>query len=491
MKEKYNISGTLGVSDQYDLDGYQVWGTYWSTPYIPSKIHAGIPSQDSKGAIDLVTFRWAHRDPLNGYLSPTSFEASIYSTQDYQRLGEDITYFEKLLNLYSKKSSLNDFGQITVGLEGDFLPDTYSEIYSDQLDSVLKLQNEGVAITSMKEFSKWYLDRYQVSPPHTIASDDVLGSEREVFWYQSPNYRVGVIYNKEGHDAEIVDLRDYFSNFAEPFFKSPNKQYSLYINLPYLIDSVIDKSSRALIDTGELISVEKLDDEIVLSFERGKLSFSQKGMRADGFTLPENVSSAGRINYQYDVKGIEFRSFALNVPFTIERRIEAFKIPIALVFVFLGIVSIKFLGRSRSLSKYFLIVSVLVFGLYLFSSTKPYYVGQAEADALTVLSRLPKGRVLVYDKDCLRCNFETLKPAAAAGLKSYVAQYGKKEIITDFSFVTSENSKKARQVLVDLGVDYIYLAKYEDYIEYIPYPEDLGLEPLYRNANAEIWRVSK
>ena len=48
MQEKYGITGVLGVSDQYDLDSYSVWGTFWSTPFYPSKFHAATPASDSQ-----------------------------------------------------------------------------------------------------------------------------------------------------------------------------------------------------------------------------------------------------------------------------------------------------------------------------------------------------------------------------------------------------------------------------------------------------------
>src|SRR3990167_5846096 len=105
MQEKYGITGVLGLSDQFDLDGYQVWGTPYSTPFYPNKFHAGIPDQDSD-KLDIVAFRWAARDPLNGYISPSQKQASLYSIQDYPQVGtsDPDNYFEKLIELYSVRS---------------------------------------------------------------------------------------------------------------------------------------------------------------------------------------------------------------------------------------------------------------------------------------------------------------------------------------------------------------------------------------------------
>ena len=112
-------------------------------------------------------------------------------------------------------------------------------------------------------------------------------------------------------------------------------------------------------------------------------------------------------------------------------------------------------------------------------------------DGLSVLSRLPRGRVLTYDKDCLRCSFETpYNPAAAGGVKSYVERLSWQETLVDFSFAIARTSQDARKIIKDRDVYYIYLVKYEDYIEHLPYlPQDLGLSKIYENANVEIFRV--
>ncbi len=108
-----------------------------------------------------------------------------------------------------------------------------------------------------------------------------------------------------------------------------------------------------------------------------------------------------------------------------------------------------------------------------------------------VLKKLRMGKVLVYDKDCLKCAFVSqYKPAAAAGKKSYVAKFSGKPTDIDLSFLLSKTSSAARKILKDQGIKYVYLAKYENYIESLPYlPQDLGLKRIYENANATIWEV--
>jgi hypothetical protein len=101
------------------------------------------------------------------------------------------------------------------------------------------------------------------------------------------------------------------------------------------------------------------------------------------------------------------------------------------------------------------------------------------------------GNVLSFDRDCIKCAFTSqYKPAAAAGKKSYISLFTNKPVQIDISFLLARSSINAKSILKKKNIRYIYLSKYEDYIESLPYlPQDLGLKRIYQNANAEIWKV--
>ncbi|MBI4157233.1 hypothetical protein HY502_00065, partial [Candidatus Woesebacteria bacterium] len=205
MSKKYGITANLGLADQYSTDGYQVWGGFWQAPFYPSKFHAGIPAQSQEVKLDIVTIQWAARDPFNGYKN------SLYSTQDYSisRVGLTTEYFEKLVRLYAKKNK-NFFGQITIGLEGDLEPETYRGEYLKQLELVARLFEEGeVTVSKMSDFADWYRQKFPtLSSPIFFESDDFLGKERvKVFWYQSPQYRVGILYDEISQKIKMFDFR--------------------------------------------------------------------------------------------------------------------------------------------------------------------------------------------------------------------------------------------------------------------------------------------
>lgn len=392
MQQKYNIVATLGCADQFVTDNYQLWGQYWSAPFYPSKNHAGIPAQTVKDKIPLVKSLWAARDPEKGYAS------SLYSTQDYLMKGLDINYFEKLVRLYAWPHS-NKFGQIVVGLEADLLPDEYNKEFRKQMQLVAKLSNE-VQVVTLEKFSKWYVEEFPgLSPDYKTISDNAV-------WEQTPFYRKGTINGK------IVDWRIYPPGFEEPYNLWPNRENSLMINLPALIDSMSN-------------------------------------------------------SYDFrtaDIKGWKFNRFIFT-DWSIETR-HAFS-------------SVKFwlrlfLGKGWNLI-----------------SRQRYVVEPDEMLALFYLKYLPTGNVMVLDQECLQCEyFGAYKPAVFANLRNYIARLSGKKVIKSMVLLKPGVALQVTKVLKQDNISYLYLVKYGNYLETLPYsPGDLGVEKIYENARVQIWKV--
>lgn len=510
MKNKYGITGVLGVADQYNLDGYQVWGTPYSQVYYPSKNNPIIPAKDFSDKLDVVVFRWAARDPLNGYLSPSKSESSLYSIQDYPRNGLSIDYYKSLVDLYSTKTDLNDFAQITLGLEADYGPEVYKSQFAEWMDDVVAQKELGKKITTMSEFSKWYRGRYKnASPATVINSPDLLNTTKNVVWFNNRLYRIGVMYDNVQRIAKVIDLRMYPKNYLEPYYLSPNKEFSLSMNTPFVIDSVVDPKSAWNINAGELTSITKKKNGISLEFERGKLILADSMISTVNIRVPQQIRGSNQVsvskkgnatliypevNYPIGKDGILFSDFSLRIPFALKHRIERFQL-IILVAILVSLFLIYFLLRNKINVKHILVAAaLLLIGLIIYLliqlNTK-YYISQTEYDALSVLKRFPQGNVLVYDKDCLRCKFESkYKPASAAGIKNYVSKYSGQKQVLDYEFQTAASSGVAKKILAQKNITYVYLPRYEGYIESLPYSgEDLGLTRIYENANAQIWQI--
>lgn len=487
MQKKYKITATLNVSDQYSLDGYQVWGTWWSVPYYPSTINAALPAQDTQNKIDVVTLRWAPRDPLNGYSTPSKrFPASMFSTQDYGTVGLDPAYFDRMLTIFAVQKPQNQFGHATIGLEGDLSVSDYTTHFARELDTVKNLESRGtITVLTMGKFSSWYKNSFpKLSPNHIIYATDALGkTSMQAFWMQTPFYRVGLTYNPKTEKTNIADLRSYQANFQEPFFKAPNRQLNLSINLPFMIDSVIKPDSASSMSLGQLLSINA---DSSLTFEKGVISFTN-----DTVVLPHKTL---HLHSRFPVKpsGITYKDYSLTIPFAIKRRIPiSFDLLLLPVIILGGIVITIFKKKGIII----VICSVLLLGIIsiLIFPDYRFFISQTERDALQVLKSLPPGVTLAYDKNCLKCTFTSqFKPAAAAGKKSYIGFYSGKPTVINLSFVIARSSSAARKILKEQGITYVYLAKYEGYIESLPYlPQDLGLKRVYENANAEIWKFTK
>ncbi len=503
MSKKYKVIANLNVSDQSGTDGYHVWGTYWSSPYYPNKYNAAIPASELTNKIDTVTLRWAPRDPLNGYISPNKNDSTRFSTQDYFTIGLDSNYFEKLLRLYTN----NDFSQVTIGLEGDFPPEAYQRDYSAQLSIAEKLYSEGrVKFSTMKDFANNYRRKFsKLSPSILIETSDLLGSGKKAIWFQDPKYRVGLVYNPDQRQTYIVDLRSYYKDFVEPFYNAANTQYDLFSIVPSIIDSSINNNSSVSLATGFFKEVKESNGEYNVDFEKGKIIFKDDRIEIADFPFKLDSKTAGLVKVKGDSiipsdkfiissDGLNFTEIKPKIPFALKSRIPTVVIYLAVsAILFATIILLIFLKKKNkkhfTLFVFFLLI--IFFTYLLFRLTSRLYVSQSEIDALLVLRNQDDGKVLLYDKDCLRCNWATKnKPAAMEGRKNYVGKMSQKQFFYNLDFVLAKNPEEAKTILKSTKTRYIYLTKYEDYIESLSFsPLDIGVRKVYENANATIYQA--
>ncbi len=507
MKEKYGITANLTCSDQYSTDGYQIWGQYWSTPFYPSKFHTAMPAASESAKLDIVNFQWAARDPLNGYKS------SFFSTQDYLVLGLslDSSYFEKLVRFYASRN-LNHFGQITIGLESDLSPEVYTAEYKEQLAVVKKLLEEkNYTLTTMKNFSDWYRSTFKnLSPVQTFVSDDFLGKPEKAIWYQSPRYRILIVYDVVSQKTKIADFRSYHDNFYEPYFFSPNRQFTLDIYIPSYLDEVNYSLDKWEFDFGEVDNISREGETLRIKYKGNQeiiLSSEKILIKGEKLTIPKSIAGSYQLNVLQDNNLIEISPnlhwsappkgrvfFALTPEAT--HLLGSKKLILFLVFsltaYFLILLRTSFLRKKRKLV---FVVSFFFFTLAICSwyltNLVRYSVSQAELDVLARLSLQEPGKVMVYDKECLQCSWHgEFRPAVFANKRGYVARYGKHPVVYEKKVFELEQKEEAIERFKKLGVKYIYLVTIEEYTEKMPFsPGDFGIELLYKNANAKLWRV--
>lgn len=509
LQEKYKVTVSLSVSDQFSLDEYTVWGTYWSLPYYPSKINAAIPAKNGQDKLDVVMLRWAARDPLNGFESPGTLKNSLYSVQDYSTAGLKTDYLEKLSSFYLN-SRERDFGQLTLGLEGDFPPAVYQGEYRNNLAVVKALEGSGAKVVSAKDFGDWYRKSFKISPSSFLISDDLMGLNKRSIWFQSPFYRIGLVYDNVKRQLSIRDLRAYPGNFEEPFLKQVNRQNGLYIVLPSVIDSVAKPGSTLTFSCGNFISSEKIGEDYIVKFDNCQLKFNQKSVEIKGVEFPNFSDPQIKIirsndlttiypnqNWIVPAKGLTINALNIRIPYGLQRRFPGFILNYLNIFIvfaslliaFALFVLIKHRWARRILAPFLILILLFLF----LEFYQKLYVSQSEYDALMFLKSLPAGNVLVYDKDCSKCVYHSpFKPASMAGYKDYVGKIGQKKVVQSLMFSLAQSPDAIDSEIKKTNAKYIYFAKYEDYIEILAYPPETinkKLKKIFENANAQIWQI--
>ncbi len=428
MYNKYGIIANLGVADQYATDNYQVWGSYWSIPYYPSKIHTGIPAGSPDNKIGVVTIQWAPREPRRGYYS------SLYSTQDYFTTPKlDINYFAQLID---------QFSQVTVGLEGDFTPDAYQGEYAKQMQVVA--QKTATKVT-MKDFAKWYKDKFpDISPEQTIDFDGMI-------WYQSPYYRLGI----DKANSKIIDLRVYPPDLREPYYFWPNREKDLRINIPSLIDSVQDPS--------EVWKITDLNIKTTLKYFESANKPPQRFFKSKLIKITK-----------------------INNTWRVESNTEIDNLKDGVIFSDWSLETKHLLKAPRTLIR-----TIVSFNWNKFKKEN-YWISPEEIIGLDKLKQLPAGKVLVYDHECLQCEyFGKSKPAVFGNYRDYVRKYSQKKIVYNSEIVDSRDQNVVKDKLRSMGIGYIYLTKYNP-SEFLKLsPGDYGIEKIFENAVVQIWKVVK
>ena len=485
LQNKYGVVANLGCSDQFGTDGYFLWGQPWMQPFYPSLNHSGIPAIDSSVKLNIVNLQWAARDPFLGYKN------SLYSTQDYKQLGNlyDITYFEKLLDIYGLKN-LNSFGQITVGLEADLSPETYDNEYTKQLDLVAKKTQQGIfqAVT-MNQFGNWYNNKFSdLSPSGVIVTPEAI-------WYQSPKYRIGLTFDKALGELTVRDLRTYSANFQEPYYLTPNSQFNLTINNPSIIDSASNPQEAWIINgvnqiniSGDYLDFKLESNQINFEFLPDKLLITSS--LVDVPKLVTNLQPG--LNFFYSTDGYPFKVLLPEKPLILRHK-RTFG-----VILLVMLIGWFYLWKTRK-SKFEkiiivcfpLVIFALGFGYWYFSSNRRFFVSQAEVDTLIRLSRMETGKVVVYDRECVNCQWITpYKPAVFSNKRDYVTDISHQSIVYNSRIFTTTSREEGRQELKRIGAKYIYVVRYGDYQEIVPFsPGDYNLEKVYENANSTLWQI--
>jgi hypothetical protein len=351
MKDKYQIQVNMDVADQFSTDGYQVWGQYWSSPFYPSKKNALMPASSVNEKIGVITVQWAGRDPFNGY-GNSVFE-STYSVQanDYILHDLGIDYFKKLVAPYP---------QVVVGLENDFDWNQFGQEYSKQVEYVVGIEN--VQIVTMEHFGRNYRQiNPTISPQLTIFSDDALGSEGKVVWYQNNRYRVGLFVNNEG--VVIRDMRQFNDGVEEECYAKACEALKLGFSANQAIDEV-NYGTRWVLDEGSVadFKTETTRDGLKITYINGAgvmrtITFLANDVRVDDdiktiaaaiLNAVESSQRSNQVVYQDEADFVSFVEWGKVLP---KLFLDGFKFLVFLVLflIFPGFIFTFIFGKDSPL----------------------------------------------------------------------------------------------------------------------------------------------
>lgn len=247
LQKKYSVTTVMIIDDQYQTDDVRISGGYLGSPYFPDKNNSLVPAQSLANRVNLTVVRWAQRDLFN-FKNPEAL--SYYSVQpnDYLQIGLNSNYFENLLSLYSQKD-FNKFTYLNVGLENNRKIIDYRQEIKNVF-AILKSTNKKYEthITNLETFGNWMKSMYPESSPAYFyrAHDPAKKQLGEVFWYQTPYYRIGL--KSANNQTKIVDLFVYNREIYEDTFIIPNQNHSVFAEIPVLVDSIKYPGSEIVFD---------------------------------------------------------------------------------------------------------------------------------------------------------------------------------------------------------------------------------------------------
>lgn len=288
MVGKYKIQALMIVADQYQTDGYGIWGIPWGVPFFPSINNTLIPAQTVQNRLDVAVIQWAQRDAVLGYgdrVSDSTFSVQANDYKDHHQL--DTNYFLQLAHNYLDAS--DKLNQLTIGLEVGQESVRFLGELERQIDSLQSLYGKSVQFVTMKDFANTMKNTYKdTSPTSFISGKKYTDDQIESYWYNSPFYRLRI--DKQGNTLYLSDLREYRDTFTFADVGTSDKEHILKRIIPACIDKLIVKNEAVLIrDVKRLQFVRSAEGVIILATKKDQnesnIHLSTTEIQMDGNTI--------------------------------------------------------------------------------------------------------------------------------------------------------------------------------------------------------------
>ncbi len=190
------------------------WGAYY-----PSKVNSLAEAKDKDDYCGIVGLPHLNRDMLMAITSRddlfSSHAHNVMRAKAYDLDGLEMPYMNRFVDEWVKQLRFNDYIYYNVFVGANWLtndnmldePAEFSKrLYTESMDYLGEKIKEGVAVAStMSEFALWMEENVPIGTPEVNKWHDIIcGSDREVYWYVDPYFRLTLDANIAG---AICDLR--------------------------------------------------------------------------------------------------------------------------------------------------------------------------------------------------------------------------------------------------------------------------------------------
>ncbi len=285
LNKQYGIKLHELTKEQFETDGYTLYGGVFNIPYVPRLKHPLLPARNTNDMLDLVVVRQTVSDIEKNYGSAKAYYTS--QPNDYLKspYNQRFSYFTQLVEQVVSQEDDNAFGLF--GLENSREWESYQEEYLSQLKFLAEKQIAGtLKILNPQEVYVRY--KGLNSSVKMLKSADFPKSG--VLWYFGSTYRARV--EILGDHLVLTDFRVYADDLEDPYRNEPANKSRVYWIAPYLLDSSQQFEQQENAQTNIFAGDQVRRDEGVTRFGIDMMAGNFKLQSTDGkFTILSNSGS--------------------------------------------------------------------------------------------------------------------------------------------------------------------------------------------------------
>jgi len=239
LVEKYHICASANCKDQWNTDGYSLWGAPYHAFYYPSKVNAIMPGSNRESQISVPIFRMLGNDPVNAcYLDSAAGGQPVYTLEpNFPKKQANLECIRRYFDMVLAETT-RPFPYFQIGEENSYPWEKLKDAYSLQLDELVRRQEHNQLIIETLEKTGQYVQAHYRETPIGVlhAHTDPTGDTKTI-WYHSKSYRCQILYSPTRF--EIVDLYRYSSNEMENHFCEPVCTWSSTFMAMPIVDSFL------------------------------------------------------------------------------------------------------------------------------------------------------------------------------------------------------------------------------------------------------------